>query len=104
MAFSLEAEVYLATYASWPRAEDDERHGAWVHGQHARLATEVGRGVYIGDSDFSRRPDRFMAPAKVARLEEIRPRRDPHALLARYFAADGASLNGAARLRQAVRV
>jgi hypothetical protein len=78
MAFSLEKNVYLATYAIWPDATDDERHRDWVHGHHARLA-EVGEGVYLGDSDFSRRPDAFMAEANRARLEEIRARRDPDA-------------------------
>jgi hypothetical protein len=37
----------------------------------------VGEGVYLGDSDFGRRPDRFMADAHVERLREIRARRDP---------------------------
>jgi hypothetical protein len=37
----------------------------------------VGEGLYIGDSDFSRRPDRFMAAGNFERLREIRARRDP---------------------------
>ena len=54
MAFSLEANVYLATYAIWSDPADDERHRAWVHGHLARLAEEVGEGLYVGDSDFTR--------------------------------------------------
>jgi FAD/FMN-containing dehydrogenase len=76
MAFSLEHEVYLATYAIWPDAADDERMRAWVHGQTAQLA-EVGEGAYVGDSDFTRRPDRYLSEANAARLEEIRAARDP---------------------------
>jgi len=37
----------------------------------------VGEGVYLGDSDFGRRPDRFMSDAHFERLREIRARRDP---------------------------
>jgi FAD/FMN-containing dehydrogenase len=76
MAFSLEHDVYLATYAIWPDAADDERLRAWVHGQHARLAA-VGEGVYVGDSDFSARPDRYLSDAHAARLDEVRRSRDP---------------------------
>jgi FAD/FMN-containing dehydrogenase len=76
MAFSLEHEVYLATYAIWPDAADDERMRAWVHGQTAQLA-EVGEGVYVGDSDFAYRPDRYLSEANAARLERVRAARDP---------------------------
>jgi FAD/FMN-containing dehydrogenase len=77
MAFSLEANVYLATYAIWTDPADDERHRSWVHGHHARLADEVGEGVYIGDSDFTRRPDRFLLDDSARRLASIRSQRDP---------------------------
>jgi FAD/FMN-containing dehydrogenase len=85
MAFSLEAGVYLATYAIWTDPAEDERHRGWVHGHHARLAEAVGRGVYIGDSDFSRRPDRFMADANRLRLEQIRGERDPDGVFVSYL-------------------
>jgi FAD/FMN-containing dehydrogenase len=85
MAFSLEAGVYLATYAIWTDPADDERHRGWVHGHHARVADAVGRGVYIGDSDFSRRPDRFMADANRLRLEQIRGERDPDGVFVSYL-------------------
>jgi FAD/FMN-containing dehydrogenase len=77
MAFSLEANVYLATYAIWTDPAEDERHRSWVHGHHARLAEQVGEGVYVGDSDFTRRPDRFLLEDNAARLEAIRANRDP---------------------------
>jgi FAD/FMN-containing dehydrogenase len=85
MAFSLEANVYLATYAIWTDPEEDERHRAWVHGHHARLAEQVGRGAYIGDSDFGRRADRFMAEEHFRRLAEIRAQRDPDGVFASYL-------------------
>ena len=76
MAFSLERNVYLATYAIWKDPTDDERNRDWVHGHHARLAT-VGDGVYIGDSDFTRRPDRYLSDEHARRLEQVRARWDP---------------------------
>jgi FAD/FMN-containing dehydrogenase len=77
MAFSLEANVYLATYGIWTSADEDEQHRDWVHGRHAELSSQVGEGLYIGDSDFSRRPDRFLHADHFARLEAIRAQRDP---------------------------
>ena len=85
MAFSLEANVYLATYGIGTDPAEDERHRAWVHGQHARLAEQVGEGLYIGDSDFSQRPDRFMAPDNFSRLQEIRVARDPDGVFVPYL-------------------
>jgi FAD/FMN-containing dehydrogenase len=78
MAFSLEHNLYLASYANWTDPADDERMRDWVHGHHARLAAEVGEGVYIGDSDFTRRPDRYLSHAHAARLAEVRRARDPN--------------------------
>jgi FAD/FMN-containing dehydrogenase len=85
MAFSLEADVYLATYGIWEDPADDDRMRDWVHGRHAVLAEQVGEGLYLGDSDFSRRPDRFMAPTHLERLRRIRRARDPDGRFATYL-------------------
>jgi hypothetical protein len=77
MAFSREANVYCATYAIWTDAEDDERHRSWVHDHTTRLAEHAGEGLYIGDSDFARRPDRFVAADNLRRIEAVRADRDP---------------------------
>lgn len=37
VAFSLEADVYLATYAIWTDPSDDERQTSWVASHHARF-------------------------------------------------------------------
>ena len=92
MAFSVEGRAYLATYAIWPDAEDDERHHAWVVDHTKRLA-ELGKGVYLGDTDFTRRPDRFLSDENFARLQEIRARRDPEGRFCSYLIAEGAQLN-----------
>jgi FAD/FMN-containing dehydrogenase len=93
MAFSVQGRAYLATYAIWLDPADDERHRDWVVRRTDELAT-LGRGVYLGDTDFTRRPDRFMAPENFERLQQIRARRDPEGRFCSYLIADGASLNG----------
>jgi FAD/FMN-containing dehydrogenase len=92
MAFSVEGRAYLATYAIWPDPGDDERYSAWVVERTRKLA-ELGTGVYLGDTDFTRRADRFMAPGNYARLEEIRAQRDPDGRFCSYLAANGVELN-----------
>ncbi|MCW2982887.1 MAG: linked oxidase protein [Conexibacter sp.] len=97
MAFSIEANVYVATYVIYADDADDERYRSWVHEQTARLAAAggAGRGVYLGDTDFTRRPDRFLADENFARLEAIRAARDPDGRICSYLIADGAQLNAA---------
>jgi FAD/FMN-containing dehydrogenase len=92
MAFSVEGRAYIATYAIWSDPADDERHRAWVVDHTTRLAA-LGKGVYLGDTDFTRRADRFLSDANFGRLEEIRARRDPDGRFCSYLIADGAELN-----------
>jgi FAD/FMN-containing dehydrogenase len=92
MAFSVEANVYLALYAIWTDPAEDEAMREWTHRGGARLA-EVGCGVYLGDTDFTRRPDRFMGDEQFARLEQIRSRHDPDGLFSSYLVDPAAELN-----------
>jgi len=92
MAFSIEGRAYIATYAIWSDPADDARHADWVVRHTERLAA-LGKGVYLGDSDFTRRPDRFLSEANFRRLEEIRRRRDPEQLFCSYLIREGDELN-----------
>jgi FAD/FMN-containing dehydrogenase len=92
MAFSVQGRAYIATYAIWSDPGDDERYGDWVV-RHTEILATLGSGVYLGDTDFTRRPDRFMAPENLARLQEIRARRDPEGCFCSYLIAEGAELN-----------
>jgi FAD binding domain len=74
MAFSVEAEVYLATYAIYADPADDARYSDWVHCRTAELAAH-GAGVYLGDTDFTRRQDRFLSDSTY----RARPRSGPSA-------------------------
>ena len=95
MAFSIEGRAYIATYAIWPDEHDDERHRAWVV-DHAKRLAKLGKGVYLGDTDFTRRPDRFLSEANFARLEQLRSQRDPDGLFCSYLIAADAELNAPA--------
>jgi FAD/FMN-containing dehydrogenase len=92
MAFSVQGNVYIATYAIYSDAADDEKYRTWVHERTADIARN-GAGVYLGDTDFTRRQDRFLSGANYRRLEEIRARRDPSGLFASYLTADPERLN-----------
>ena len=86
MAFSVEGNVYIATYAIYETAADDEKYrslGPFADGGH-RAAT----GVYLGDTDFTRRQDRFLSDANFERLSSIRAKWDPDGRFASYLCAD----------------
>jgi FAD/FMN-containing dehydrogenase len=92
MAFSVEAEVYIATYAIYADPADDARYAEWVHRRTADLAVH-GAGVYLGDTDFTRRQDRFLSDSAYRRLAKIRAVRDPSGRFASYLSCDLAGLN-----------
>jgi hypothetical protein len=92
MAFSLQSEIYLASYVLWEDPADDERHQAWLAGAMADLEP-VTAGQYLGDSDLSRRQLKVMSDDAWARLAEIRARRDPDGLFAGFWAGETGALN-----------
>jgi len=93
MAFSVEANVYLATYAIYTDPADDARYEDWVHRRMGALAAAHGAGVYVGDTDFTRRQDRFVSDESYRRLAGVRGARDPDGRFASYLTADPEGLN-----------
>ena len=69
------------------------RSASWVHGRTARLAAAHGTGVYLGDTDFTRRQDRFLSDDAYRNLAAVRARRDPDGRFASYLTRDPAGLN-----------
>ena len=91
MAFSLQSEVYLASYVAWESPEDDDHCRSWLAGAMADLEP-VTVGQYLGDSDLSRRQVRFMSDEAWARFQAVRAERDPDGLFVGYLAGpDGAT-------------
>ena len=93
MAFSVEGNVYVATYLVYTDEADDERYRSEVHERTAAIARDGGVGVYLGDTDFTRRPDRFLADDHLRRLETVRDERDPQRRFASYLVSDPDRLN-----------
>jgi hypothetical protein len=64
-----------------------------VHGRTAALAAAHGSGVYLGDTDFTRRQDRFLSDEAYRRLAAVRASRDPSGRFASYLSCDPEGLN-----------
>ncbi len=92
MAFSLQANVYCAMYTVWEDRRDDAAMLAWLDEQMRRWET-VSEGVYLGDTDLRRRPDRFMSDANFDRLAALRARHDPDGRFCSYHLPDGMTPN-----------
>ncbi len=93
MAFSVEADVYVATYVIYADPADDARYAEWVHSRTAALADAHGAGVYLGDTDFTRRQDRFLSDHAYRRLTAIRAEHDPSGRFASYLTCEPEGLN-----------
>ncbi len=74
MAFSVEGNVYVATYLIYDDLADDEKYRARVHEKTAAVAANGGIGVYLGDTDFTR-PPLGVPPARPHRAQRRRPGR-----------------------------
>ncbi len=92
MAFSMEGNVYIAAYVIADDRDDDSRCRDWLQARMADLAP-CAKGLYLGDSDLSVRPAKFMADANFARLQALRDIHDPDGVFAGYAIAPGATLN-----------
>ena len=78
---------------STPTRPTTRRYAGWVHRRTAELAAACGTGVYLGDTDFTRRQDRFMSDDAYRRLAAIRAERDPDGRIASYLTCDAEGLN-----------
>ncbi|MEU4155185.1 FAD-binding oxidoreductase [Actinoplanes sp. NPDC026670] len=89
MAFSVQSEIYLASYVLWQDPADDERHQRWLAAAMTDLEP-VTAGQYLGDSDLSRRQVRFMSDDAWQRYRKIVTERDPDGVFCGYL---GGALN-----------
>ncbi|WP_328471157.1 FAD-binding protein [Actinoplanes sp. NBC_00393] len=76
MAFSVQSEIYLASYVLWEDPADDERHQAWLAQAMADLEP-VTAGHYLGDSDMRRRPLRYLSEPARERYQQVLRKYDP---------------------------
>ncbi|MDV7218248.1 FAD-binding oxidoreductase [Streptomyces prunicolor] len=84
MAFSLQSEIYCATYVIHDDPARDAELRAWLDSAMADMQP-VTAGQYLGDSDFTVRQLRFMGDEQWRRLRKIRAAYDPKGLFAGYL-------------------
>jgi hypothetical protein len=94
MALSVQTDLYFATYVVGEEPAHDDLCRSWTDDTMRRLAP-FSAGCYLGDSDLTVRPDRFMSDAAWARFRQVRAARDPGRLFAGYDCPDESALNRA---------
>lgn len=92
MAFDLQSEIYFSAYTVWEDEADDERMIAWTSNAVRQLEPWTV-GQYIGDSDFGRRPVKFMSDAHFTRLRQIARTWDPDSAFVGYLSDDAGMTN-----------
>jgi FAD/FMN-containing dehydrogenase len=92
MALSVQTDLYFATYVVGEEPAQDAACRSWINERLHRLEP-FSAGCYLGDSDLTIRPDRFMSDAAWDRFRQIRAARDPGRLFAGYDCADESALN-----------
>ncbi|MEU9404502.1 FAD-binding protein [Streptomyces sp. NPDC048281] len=86
MAFSLQSEIYCASYVVHDDATRDAELRGWLDEAMAAMQP-VTAGQYLGDSDFTVRQLRFMGDEQWRRLNGIRAARDPKGVFAGHLSA-----------------
>ena len=77
MAYSLEAEIYLALYTAWQDPADDEKYSDWPRSNMAAMS-HLASGIQLADENLGQRPAKFATDENMARLDKVRGRYDPH--------------------------
>jgi FAD/FMN-containing dehydrogenase len=77
MAYSLEAEIYLALYTAWHDPADDEKYSDWAPSNMAAMS-HLATGIQLADENLGRRPAKFATDENMARLDKVRMQYDPH--------------------------
>ena len=88
MAFSLEAQRYLAVYGEWKHAEDDQKFENWATERMAAMQDHAV-GIQLADENLGRRPARFMKDENLARLDQLRAKYDPDGLFRQWMGRPG---------------
>jgi len=79
MAFSLEANRYLAVYGMWKKDEDDAKYDYWAT-EKMKAMEKFGIGSQLADENLGKRPTRFTQDKNLIRLDDLRRKYDPDGL------------------------
>jgi FAD binding domain len=92
MAFSMQTEIYYASYVIWENAEEDEKNKTWLKNLMNHIAP-ITAGQYLGDSDFTAHSRKFISDKNYEKLEQIRANRDPKGVFHSYLKSAETVLN-----------
>ena len=84
MALSLQTDLYFAAYLVAENAGQVQDCLDWIDARADELEP-VKAGIYLGDSDLTRRPAPFMSHDALIRLDEVRRTYDPAGLFCGYL-------------------
>jgi FAD/FMN-containing dehydrogenase len=82
MAYSIEADIYLALYGSWKDSTDPAdvaKYGDWARSNMAEMS-HLAKGIQLADENLGRRPARFASDEAMAKLDRLRAEYDPDGL------------------------
>jgi hypothetical protein len=79
MAFSLEADRYLAAYGEWKHAADDHKYENWATERMSAMQDHAV-GIQLADENLGKRPARFMKDENLTRLDSLRAKYDTSGL------------------------
>lgn len=92
MAFDLQSEIYFSAYTVWEDEADDVRMMAWTSSAVKKMEPWTV-GQYIGDSDFGRRPVKFMSDAHFSKLRDIAAKWDADSTFVGYLSDEAGLTN-----------
>jgi len=87
-AISVQGYLYLAAFAGWTDAAQDDAMLAWPADQMRKLEP-LSRGIQLADENLVRRPARFLTDANRERLEALRAQYDPDGRFLSYLMPEG---------------
>jgi FAD/FMN-containing dehydrogenase len=76
MAYSLEDDIYIALYASWQDAGEDEQWADWPAARMAEME-QLATGIQLADENLAARQAPFVSGENLRRLDELRGKYDP---------------------------
>jgi FAD/FMN-containing dehydrogenase len=76
MAYSMEDNGYIATYAVWDDAARDSEYVDWPT-ERMRAMESCQTGIQLADENLGRRPAPFVGDVQLARIDELRAKWDP---------------------------
>jgi FAD/FMN-containing dehydrogenase len=79
MAYSVEADIYLALYGSWKDPADEAKYADWARSNMAAMSP-FAKGIQLADENLGQRPARFASDAAMAKLDRLRAEYDPEGL------------------------